>query len=193
MIAAAAIELFGSRGGRAVSISDICKAAGVSRDTYYRCFADKEALLAYLYQTSVNEHIESVLGAWNLDFSNRQWLQQVTADTVDAILRQHKVARFLFVESADPDSPAYRIIHDAYDKAARKMQRWCRQRGRDVPSREFLVAMMVATQWLVHNAILAGLGKREVDKAKEAAGRLFYAGLGLAPSSRGLVEPDVTG
>ncbi|MEZ5501200.1 MAG: TetR/AcrR family transcriptional regulator [Halioglobus sp.] len=52
LILAAAVDLFSVHGSKSVCVSDICKAAGVSRDTYYRCFTDKDSLIDQLYQTS---------------------------------------------------------------------------------------------------------------------------------------------
>ena len=175
LILAAAVELFSVHGSNAVSVSDICKGAGVSRDTYYRCFTDKGSLIDELYQTSVNDHIENVLKAWDLDYDNQQWLHRVFDQTIDAILQQHKVARLLFVESADPNSHAYRVIHKAFDSTALRMQRWCRTTYGRSPSREFLVALLMAVQWLVHNAITSGMKKRDIDKAKAASEQLFHA------------------
>lgn len=175
IILEAAVEQFSARGCNLPSVSDICKQAGVSRDTFYRCFSDKDALISELYQTAVNDHIELVLGSWDLDYSNQQWLHAVCDKTIDAILAQHKVAQFLFVESADPHSQAYRVIHRAYGKAVVRMRNWSRKRYGKAPSREFLVSLLVATQWLVHNAILKGMSKPEVAKAKQAAEDLFFA------------------
>lgn len=175
LILAAAVDLFSIYGSNAVSVSDICKGAGVSRDTYYRCFPDKSSLIDDLYQTSVNDHIERVLKAWDLDYDNQQWLHRVFDQTIDAILQQHKVARLLFVESADPSSHAYQVVHKAFDSAARRMQRWCRATYGRTPSREFLIALLVAAQWLVHNAITSGMKKRDIDKAKTASEQLFHA------------------
>lgn len=175
LIMAAAVDLFSVHGGSAVSVSDICKGAQVSRDTYYRCFADKDTLIDELYQTSVNDHIESVLKAWDLDYNNQEWLHRVFDQTIDAILQQHKVAQLLFIESADPNSHAYHVIHKAFDKAALRMQRWCKDAYGRSPSREFLVALLVAVQWLVQNAIASGMKKRDIDKAKVASEQLFHA------------------
>lgn len=180
----AAVEQFSTRGCNSPSVSDICKQAGVSRDTFYRCFSDKDALIGELYQTAVNDHVELVLGSWDLDYSNQQWLHTVCDNTIDAILDQHKVAQFLFVESADPNSNAYRIIHQAYDKAVVRMRSWSRKRYGRAPTREFLVSLLVATQWLVHNAILKGATKREVDKAKAAAEQLFYGAFSMMEKTR---------
>ena len=41
-------RLFVEQGTQAVSVSGICKAADISRPTFYRCFPDKAALVEYL-------------------------------------------------------------------------------------------------------------------------------------------------
>ena len=53
----AAVALFTARGSAAVGVAAICERAGVSRHTFYRCFPDKDALLAVVYDTAVNDHI----------------------------------------------------------------------------------------------------------------------------------------
>lgn len=174
LILEAAVELFAARGSGAASVSDICKAARVSRDTYYRCFADKDALVSHLYQTSVNDHMLAVINASDLDYSDQQWLHKVFDQTIDAILDQHKVAQFLFIEAADPNSYAYMVINDAYDKVAQRMQNWCKTRYGRTPSPEFFKSLLVASQWLVHNAIIQGLDPKHVEAAKQAAEQLFY-------------------
>jgi len=45
----AAVDLFVERGTSGVSISEICARADVGRQTFYRCFEDKPALLDHLY------------------------------------------------------------------------------------------------------------------------------------------------
>ncbi len=54
-ILAAARELFMQHGYRAVSISDIVKAAGITRPTLYYHFADKEALYAAMALQVIDE------------------------------------------------------------------------------------------------------------------------------------------
>lgn len=181
IILSAAISLFGSKGASAVSITDVCKAAKVSRDTFYRCFTDKETLISHLYQTAVNDHIEAVLGASNLNYDNRQWLDEVFDQTIDAILEQHQIAQFLFVESANPDSHAYQVIQLAYDKVAARMQQWSKAQYGKAPGKEFFMALLVASQWLVHNAIVKGMSRQEVKKAKLAAKQLYFAAFSSIP------------
>jgi AcrR family transcriptional regulator len=180
----AAVELFSAHGTRAVSVSAVCKQAGISRDTFYRCFADKDALIDRLYQASVSEHMLSALDTGEADFGDRQWLHAAIDQTVDAILARHKMASFLFIESADPNSHAYQVIDKAFDAVARRMQGWCRQCYGHSPTRECFKGLLMAAQWLVHQAIISGMGKRDVNRVKQSMEQLFYATFtGLASAS----------
>ena len=181
VIEKAAIDLMASKGTAAVSVSQICQAAGISRDTYYRCFEDKEALIGHLYQHAVNDHIEAVLSGWDVDYSDRAWLHRVFDQTIDAILQQHKVAQFLYREASDPNSTAYEIVQGAYGQVVDRMQRWCQDTQGKKPSREYLQALLMATQWLVQDVIQRGLDPVDVRKAKTAAEQLFYAAFSGLP------------
>ena len=174
VIKQAAVSLFAGKGSSASSVSDICKAAGVSRDTYYRCFSDKEALISYLYESSVNEHVLAVLNPELMDYEDEDWVSKVSEQTVDAILEQSTIAQFLYVESADPNSYAHQLINEAYDKSALRMQDWAKQQFGHAPTKEYFKSLLFATQWLVHNAILAGMTKPQVAIAKQSVKQLFY-------------------
>lgn len=174
VIKQAAVSVFGDKGSTATSVSDICKAAGVSRDTYYRCFADKEALISYLYESSVNEHVLAVLNPEFMDYEDRDWVSKVSEQTIDAILEQSEIAQFLYLESADPNSYAYQLINDAYDKSALRMQKWAKHQFGHAPATEYFKSLLFATQWLVHNAILSGMTKSQVAVAKKSVQQLFY-------------------
>ncbi len=170
----AAVDLFSSEGSNAVSVSKICTKAGVSRDTYYRCFADKEDLVSFLYQTSVNEHMLAALSTADVDFCDKQWLHTAVNTTVDTILDDYKYAQFLYVESAVPNSHAYKVVNLAYDRVAGKMQRWSKKRfGRTLP-KELFKSTLIATQWSVHNAIIKGMSEKEIRIAKQTVEQLLY-------------------
>lgn len=174
VIVQAAVALFANRGSSVTSVSDICKAAGVSRDTYYRCFADKDSLISHLYQTSVNEHVLAVLNPDLMNYGDEDWVSQVSSQTVDAILERSTVAQFLYLESADPNSTAHRIINQAYDIAAERMQHWALEQFGQAPAMEFFKSLLFATQWLVHNAIVSGKTPEQVDIAKQSVKQLLY-------------------
>ncbi len=174
VIVQAAVALFASKGSSATSVSDICKAAEVSRDTYYRCFSDKDSLISHLYESSVNEHVLAVLNPDFMDYGDEDWVSRVSEQTVDAILEQSTVAQFLYLESADPNSTAHRLVNDAYDKAALRMQEWAMQQFGHAPAIEYFKSLLFATQWLVHNAILSGMTEPQVRIAKQSVKQLFY-------------------
>ena len=174
IIVQAAVTLFANRGSSATSVSDICKAAEVSRDTYYRCFSDKDTLISHLYESSVNEHVLAVLNPDFMDYEDEDWVSQVSEQTVDAILERSTVAQFLYLESADPNSTAHRLVNDAYDKAALRMQQWAGQKFGHAPALEYFKSLLFATQWLVHNAILSGMTEPQVQIAKQSVKQLFY-------------------
>ena len=172
-IVAAAVTLFAPAGSGGVSVSAICQQANVSRDTFYRCFDNKETLIAELYQTSVNDHVSRVMEMANLDYSNPQWVHEVVEGTIDAIMEQAHVAQFLYIEASDPSSPAFRVVNEAYDRVARKMRAWARSHHGEASPIEYYRAILVAAQWLVHNAIRAGGGKGDIKRAKQACEDLF--------------------
>lgn len=186
-IIAAAVSLFAGKGTAAVSISAICKQAGVSRDTFYRCFDNKDRLIDALYRHSVSARMLAVTAAKDADFTDPAWLRATVDESVDAILAEHEVARFLFMESADPDSHAYAVVQEAFDSVARSMQRWCRGRYGQAPSRDCFTGLLSAAQWLVHGAINQDMDARQVKKAKRAIEELFLA------TFRGLQAGSTTG
>ena len=134
--------------------------------------------------------MQSVMAASDLDYSDQAWLHRACGQTIDLILQQHKVARFLFIESADPDSTAYEVINQAYNKVAARMQGWCLDRYGHAPELEFFKALLVATQWLVHDAIIRGLGEREVLQAKRAAEQLFYGAFSSVATFKAMEKID---
>ncbi|MEP1470157.1 MAG: TetR family transcriptional regulator [Halieaceae bacterium] len=174
VITHSAVSLFGDKGTSATSVADICKAAGVSRDTYYRCFSNKEALIDELYESSVNEHVLAVLNPELMDYEDKDWVGSVSDQTVDAILEQSEIAQFLYLESADPGSYAHQLINEAYDRSALRMQQWAVKRFGHAPAPEFFKSLLFATQWLVHNAILAGKKPQQVAIAKQSVQQLLY-------------------
>ena len=109
-----------------------------------------------------------------MDFGNKDWVSQVCEQTVDAILEQSEIAQFLYLESADPNSYAHQLINQAYDNSAKRMQQWAMDEFGQAPATEYFKSLMFATQWLVHNAILAGMTETEVSTAKQSIKQLFY-------------------
>lgn len=177
LILEGAASLFAERGSRAVSIAQICDHVGVSRPTFYRCFADKDQLVDELYQLAVGGPVElnmlSLLRRGGDVDGTREGLETLADD----IFAHGTLAKLIFVESADPSSPAYGIVQRSFDATAKEIEDWYCQRKLVAPSRTLLKATMVAAQWIVHDAITRGLSPKNKREAKaalwELASRVF--------------------
>lgn len=172
ILEAAAAE-FGTGGSSAVSVSAICRAAGLSRDTFYRCYDNKDQVIDALYERAINAPMLASITSPKAAYGDRQWLQESIEQVVDAIAAESRIAQFLFVESADPNTRAHAVIGRAFRRVAQDMQRWCRSEYGGTPSRECFLGLLSATQWLVHEALSDGGSPARVKQAKRAILELF--------------------
>ena len=171
----AATRLFVERGVAAVSISQVCAVAGVSRPTFYRCFEDKEALVAHIYQIAVSTHIQVNLAAVLQEGQTATETQRELDAMIERILERPQMAAFLFQESADDTSPAYAIINATFEEATTRIESWYRERSVSPPARIAVKATMAACQWIVHDAIRKGATSEARADAKQAMWELVRA------------------
>ncbi len=162
IITQAAVSLFAEQGVRAVSVAQVCARADVSRPTFYRCFEDKDALVSRIYEESVNHFVETFLAGARLRDSEK--LKHQLDELLESIFDRSELAQLVFRESSDPDSPAARIIDEAFEHAADVMTQ-----GGDKHSRVYLKSVMAAVQWIVQDAIRKGLTESNRAEAKSAA------------------------
>lgn len=167
----AAVELFLQRGTRGVSISDICAHAEVSRPTFYRCFANKEALVAQLYQDAVNAPIEQlILRQLPSRGVDRVWLREALDAVLDAIFAQRQTALWLYTEASDRTSPAHQIVDQSFDQAAALLISWLyADREPPTATHTVLKSVMAACQWIARDAIEKDLTPAARQDAKQAA------------------------
>ncbi len=181
----AAVELFAEHGSRPISVSQICAHADVSRPTFYRCFKDKDELIYTLYQDSVNRHVEEIMLA---GFSSKQvsedWIHQALDELIDSIFERSQLAELVFIESNDPNSPAYAIVNAAFERAADVLEKWIAKHSSKKPSRVFLKSVMAACQWIAHDAIRKGLTPESKAEAKAASWQLVTSVLGSVKTRR---------
>lgn len=177
LIAEAAVDLFVAQGTAAVSISQICASADVSRPTFYRCFADKPALVAHIYELAVHDAVVMNLAAVLPE--GRVDVRAELDAMIDRILEQPAMAAFVFVESADRTSPAHTIVRERFAATATQLEAWYRERGRTPPPRMTLEATMAACQWIVHETIRHGASPARRTEAKQAMWELVQGVFGL--------------
>lgn len=170
-----AIGLFIEQGTQNTSIAQICASADVSKPTFYRCFKDKDELVSTLYQDAINTHVEKLMGfTIHESMTGKESLNTALDELFDRIFEHAKLAQLLLREYSDPSSPASQIIDSTFEHIAKTMEQSFRQNAAH-PSRTFLKAMMAAFQWLVHDAIKAGLTPKKKKEAKQAAHELAAA------------------
>lgn len=176
IITAAAIDLFIEHGTKNTSIAQICAKADVSKPTFYRCFKDKEELVAGLYEEAINAHVKSLMNTtFSESVGDKARLNAALDELLDAIFAQAHLAQLIIRESSDPSSPAAEIIDRTFERIAKSLQKSFTVQSGKQPSRSFLKAMMSAFQWLVYDAIKAGLSPKKVKEAKQAAHELAAA------------------
>ncbi|MGB5810906.1 MAG: TetR/AcrR family transcriptional regulator, partial [Polyangiales bacterium] len=179
-----AVGLFVQHGTRAVSVSQICEAAGVSRDTYYRCFEDKDALIDEIWERAANAHIEALIFDALPDGEPlNDWIEAAIDRLFDAVFEEHELAQFMFVEYGDPGSRAHFAINEMLEGYAQKIQDFSHLHYRVRPPALFLKSVMAGVQWILLETIRGGLTKEAIADAKDAAVRLTTAAFGS------LVEP----
>ena len=176
-----AIGLFAKHGSRGVSVKAICDAADVSRPTFYRCFADKDELVEALYDEAVHGPVRSImLASIAMRGGERGWLKGAIAQMIDAIFERADVASLLFVESSDPSSPAHEIIQRTFDAISASLGEAMERAGAPPLHPVTRKALLVACQWIVHDAIRKGLTREARQDAKDAtwelANRAFLSG-----------------
>ncbi|MEM7435416.1 MAG: TetR/AcrR family transcriptional regulator [Myxococcota bacterium] len=175
----AAVGLFVEHGTRAVSVSQICQAADVSRDTYYRCFVDKDALIDEIWERAANAHIETfIFDAMPEGGPLDDWLAQAIDRLFDAVFEQHELAHFMFVEYGNPGSLAHTAVDAMFDAYARKVQAFFREHYDVRPSPLFLKSIMAAVQWTLLDTIRGGLSPASIARAKDSAVQLTTAAFG---------------
>ncbi len=183
-ILSSAATLFAERGSASVSVAELCRAADVSKPTFYRCFADKDALLEQLYQLAVHTPVQQ---GWRRDGdapAGAFWTRERHDAVVDEIFEHGPLAALLYVESSVPGSKAAAIVERAFDESAETMAAWVRAQGGADPSRVILKGMLHASQWIVHDAIKRGATEAARSEAKEALWRMTSAQLGALLSRR---------
>lgn len=94
-IMVSALRLFAERGYDAVRVEDITRAAGVSRATFYNHFAEREEILAALFERLLdtdNKPAERAIGS----APPLEQIEEVASEAVRRMLTRPELARFLY-------------------------------------------------------------------------------------------------
>jgi AcrR family transcriptional regulator len=172
LVTQAAVQLFSQRGSAAVSISDICAHADVSRPTFYRCFADKDALIDAIYAYAVNDSVVEVLTALPTSKATPAERRALVDQTLDRIFERAEYAACIHMESSVPGSRAAAIVDAAFEHSAASLRAWLGLPAGSEAVTLLLKSSMAGHQWLVQNAIRQGLTPSTKQAAKDACWQL---------------------
>lgn len=166
-IVEAALAVFAERGTN-VSIGELCRAAQVSRPTFYRCFADRDALLRELNDRVLTGPLQLNLAAVLTESPTAEGVRAELDAMVERVTARPDLAAFVLAESSDVRSPAWSMARTSWEDASDRIVSWYEARGVSPPSRPALLGAMAACQYVLHDAVRAGAGATAVEQAKRA-------------------------
>lgn len=122
-VLATALRLFTEHGYAGVRVEDIARAAGISRATFYKYFAEREEILAELFARLLGSELDvDVTGL----ASTEERVKTVTAAAIRQMLEQPELARFVYslpvrhsalLRPQDAATPAvFRRIHQLLEE-----------------------------------------------------------------------------
>ena len=182
-----AVPLFLEKGVKNISVSEICQESAISRSTFYRCFESINDLLRAVYGIAVFEPVEQFMLP-NLSKARSNTELRTTFDKMfDAIFEQGEYAELLFRESHDPNSYAFQIVNEAFDKIVIALQKSLPQFKNPKIDRIYLKSLLFSYQWIAHDTIRRNneyksntqreLSTKDKNTAKAAAWLLFEKAL----------------
>jgi AcrR family transcriptional regulator len=119
----AAVAAFAEKGYEATRVADILPIAGVSRGTFYKHFANKQA--CFLATLAATLELAGDLVAARYRDSEGSWQQRLESTlelAADIIVTQPAAARVALVEVYAAGPRAVELVEDAIDRAARKVR-----------------------------------------------------------------------
>ncbi|OLR93259.1 TetR/AcrR family transcriptional regulator [Actinokineospora bangkokensis] len=188
---AAALELFGTRGRAATSVSDLCEHAGLSSRQLYQEFANREALLFALYDR-INDEAARAVAA------------ELAGSAADPAPQRIRAAITAYLRSTAADTRRARVaflevvgVSDEVERERRERRlRWARMLSVEVaaviesgalPPQDpmpMLVAFIGALNGLAHEWCLDD-HRQPVEDVAETLVRLLVGGLTAPPVPRG--------
>jgi len=184
VIVEAAVPLFSIHGSARVSIAQICRRADIGRQTFYRCFDDKDALIRHIYQFAVNQQIEDGLRLLQNQHPGVNFLPDLVDQIINRILDYYPYAQFLYSDAVDRQSVAYQVIDESLERTAAIIQQWFAANGLGMPPSLYLKGVMSGITWMVQYAIAAGAAAELIGEVKRSSVLMLESVLHVAERGR---------
>jgi AcrR family transcriptional regulator len=172
------------RGYAATTISDVVRAARVSKSTFYSCFADKQACYLALYSAAANNVLEAMLTAdleaALADVPPRRHLLAVNDAYLATLAGGDGLTASMLIEVQAIGRPGLEARREVFERFARLVRRVSDGVRRDHPelrrlTPELSTGIVGATNELVMRAIEAGRTAELVEDVSGAATDVWYA------------------
>ena len=153
----AAIRVAAAKGYAATTITDLTKAAGISRTTFYEQFEDREACFLAAYDNAVDAIVRRVTAAYEAE---QRWPQRARAGLaalLEALAEEPEVARLALVDVGAAGPAAQRRQRAAVQRLAPLFEegRDFAPNGRGLPANTSRMAIGGVTG-LISDELLAG-------------------------------------
>lgn len=155
-IVAATADVFAEHGSRGMSVALILDAAGISRPTFYRYFANAEEPLNVLLEESDRGLVGGVVGAIDAATDDIAMTVSVIDAYIGWALARGKLLGPLFSELYDRSSPVSLHRAEALDRIRAAVVRRMIELGREAPNPIALDALVNACEFLVYRAVSLG-------------------------------------
>ncbi|MEN0067808.1 MAG: TetR/AcrR family transcriptional regulator [Myxococcota bacterium] len=167
----AARRLFAERGVEGISIVDIVEASGVSRQTFYRCFATRDALLSQVFD-ELEDHVTTRLTTALIGASpNGDWLFGFVHEVLSDAALMGGLLVALHREELRPGSPMALRRHRRLQRHVTFVERACESAGVVPPSPDVTRSLVLLLQvWGLEVATDPQVRSRVADLSQTLAG-----------------------
>lgn len=184
VIVEAAVALFSIHGSGRVSIAQICRRADIGRQTFYRCFDDKDALIRHIYRFAVSQQIEDGLQFLRQQQPRADFLPELVDQVIDRILHYYPYAQFLYTDAVDRQSVAYQVIDESLERTALMIREWLALHGLGDPPGLYLKGVLSGITWMVQHVIADGARAEQIQELKRATALMLDGVLRVAERGR---------
>jgi AcrR family transcriptional regulator len=188
-----AIEVFSRQGFAATRVEDILKAADVARRTFYKHFANKEEVLAAIYEIATTELLGAVRGVGVAGVDPLDAVGRALDTYLDYHVENARLVRVLVEEAIRSDS----VLH-GYRKRFRQdlielLDAAVRAKSGEENDPMLYAALLSGLEGLSLDLLSSGAGPAEVARAKQVMHLLLERALrashGKHPKSEAKAKP----
>lgn len=170
------MALYAAHGVDGVSVEDICKAAGVSRHTFYRCFKDKEVLLLEIYSVGITQYVNN---ANVLSLKGEQGLgalELYVEQGIDQVVEMGDLALTLMQDARRQNSKGKLIVENGKQLIASALVDWANKNYGIRIDPEFFLIISSSIELLLLKLIQnKPITPAKVKKAKASCWKIIFS------------------